>query len=77
MEMEKKLELLNTPIELRVLLNELRIMLNCFRDSEYQMALDDEPDLDADGLAFKESWKRNIRKSDEELDSIIDETTGA
>lgn len=51
MEMEKKLELLNTPIELRVLLNELRSMLNCFRAIEYQMAL--------------------------ELDSIINETTGA
>ena len=52
-EMLRRLELLDTRVQLDLSLNELRIILNCFRAVEYQMKVDAEPYLDADGFALK------------------------
>ena len=51
--MLRRLELLDTRVQLDLSLDELRIILNCFRAVEYQMKIDDEPYLDADGFALK------------------------
>lgn len=58
---ERKLDLLNTRFELNLSLNDLRIILNCFRGIEYQMEIDDEPYLDKDGIALKERLEEQYR----------------
>jgi hypothetical protein len=53
MERESKLELLDSRIRLNLSLNDLRIIIGGLRAIEYQMKIDDEPYLDANGLALK------------------------
>jgi hypothetical protein len=57
MKAEEKLELLDTRIKLNLSLNDLRLIVNCFRAIEYQMKLDDEPYLDEEGLYLAERLK--------------------
>ncbi len=52
------LEVLNSPVHLEIRLDELRMILNCFRAVEYQMAMDDEPYLDDDALDLKRRLER-------------------
>ena len=55
------LDLLDTRCNLNLSLDDLRIILNCFRGIEYQMQIDDEPYLDADGLALKSSLEKKYK----------------
>ncbi len=46
-------EALSTPVHMDVNLDDLRIILNCFRAMEYQMKIDDEQYLDRDAMDLK------------------------
>ena len=50
---EKKLAILSRPLKLDLSINDLRIIVGCFRAVAYQMKVDDEPYLDCEGLALK------------------------
>ncbi len=49
----RRLQLLRQPLRLDLQLNDLRIIVNCFRAIAYQMEIDGEEYLDRDGLALK------------------------
>ena len=57
LQLDEKLELLETRLKLNMSLNDLRLIVNCFRAIEYQMKLDDEPYLDDEGMALSERLK--------------------
>ena len=57
LQLDEKLELLETRLKLNLSLNDLRLIVNCFRAIEYQMKLDDEPYLDEEGEALSERLK--------------------
>ena len=57
LQLDEKLELLETRLKLNMSLNDLRLIVNCFRAIEYQMKLDDEPYLDEEGMALSERLK--------------------
>ena len=61
--MWKGLELLDTRVNLDLSLDDLRMVLNCFRAVEYQMKLDDEPYLDSDAFALKKRLENEYRLS--------------
>ena len=61
--MWKGLELLDTKVNLDFSVDDLRMILNCFRAVEYQMKLDDEPYLDADAFARKNRLENEYRSS--------------
>jgi hypothetical protein len=50
---EKKLEILKKQTSLDLSLNDLRIIVGCFRAVAYQAKRDDEPYLDPDALELK------------------------
>ena len=58
---EEILDLLDTRCKLNLSLDDLRIILNCFRGIEYQMQIDDESYLDGDGFALKSRLEKNYR----------------
>jgi hypothetical protein len=49
-EYAKKLEILRKPLLLGICINDLRIMVGCFKAVAYLMKTDDEPYLDVDAL---------------------------
>jgi len=53
-EVDTKPDLLDTKIKLNLSLNDLRLIVNCFRAIDYHGKLDDEPYLDEDGIALKD-----------------------
>jgi hypothetical protein len=55
---EKKLEILRKPLKLDLSVNDLRIMVGCFRAVAYLMQMDDEPYLNADALELQEKLER-------------------
>jgi len=61
------LDLLDTRCKLNLSLDDLRIMLNCFRGIEYQMQVDDELYLDKDGLALKSRLEKKYKDKLHEL----------
>ena len=67
---EQNLILLDTGCELDLSLNDLRIIVNCFRGIEYQMQIDDEAYLDRDGFALKSRLEKKYRDKLRELDMI-------
>ncbi len=64
------LEILHAPVHLELRLDELRMILNCFRAVEYQMAMDDEPYLDDDALDLKRRLERAYLKLVNELRTV-------
>jgi hypothetical protein len=54
LEAEKKLEILKKPVRLDLSMNDLRILVGCFRAVAYFMKLDDEPYLDTDALDLQQ-----------------------
>jgi hypothetical protein len=50
---EKKLEILKKKTSLDLSLNELRMIIGCFRAVAYQAKIDDEPYLDLEALELK------------------------
>ncbi len=63
MEADRKLDLLDTRVKLNISINDLRIVVNSFRALAYQMELEDEPYLDADGLRLKERLESTYKAS--------------
>jgi hypothetical protein len=57
-ESEKKLEILSMPLRLDLSLNDLRIMIGCFRAVSYLMNIDDEPYLDSDAIELQKKLER-------------------
>lgn len=57
-ESEKKLEILSKPLQLALSVNDLRILVGCFRAVAYLMKMDDEPYLDADALELQQKLER-------------------
>jgi hypothetical protein len=49
----KDLEILKKRTRLELSVNDVRIIVGCFRAVAYQSEIDDEPYLDPDGLALK------------------------
>ena len=64
---EEILDLLDTRCKLNLSLDDLRIILNCFRGIEYQMQIDNEPYLDGDGFTLKSRLEKNYRDKLREL----------
>jgi hypothetical protein len=50
---EMPLGVLDTPVTLGLKLNDLRIIVSCFRAVSYRMEQDDEPYLDSEAFALK------------------------
>jgi hypothetical protein len=57
-ESEEKLEMLNRHLQLDLSVNDLRIMVGCFKAVAYLMKMDDEPYLDADALELQKKLER-------------------
>jgi hypothetical protein len=55
---EKKVEILRKPLQLDLRLNDLRIMVGCFKAVAYLMKIDDQPYLDADALQLQKKLER-------------------
>ena len=65
---EKKLDILRNRRRLHLSLNDIRIIVGCFRAVAYQGEIDGEDYLDADGLELKERLEAIYRKSLNELE---------
>jgi len=61
--LEKKLDILKTGKPLDLSLNDIRIIVGCFRAVAYQEELDGEQYLDADALALKARLESVYRTS--------------
>ncbi len=68
---ERRLDLLDTRLQLNLSLDDLRIILNCFRGIEYQMEIDDEPYLDEDGIVLKDRLEDKYRAILAELGILV------
>jgi hypothetical protein len=66
-ETEGRLNLLDGRVTMNLSLNDLRLVVGCFRALAYQMSLDDEPYLDADGLVLKQRLEESYRAALEEV----------
>lgn len=53
LDLEKKLEILKKRARLDISLNDIRIIVGCFKAVAYQAEIDDEPYLDPDALELK------------------------
>jgi hypothetical protein len=60
-ETERRLDLLDSRLEMNLSLNDLRILVGNFRALEYQMGLEDTDYLDADGLGLKHKLEEAYR----------------
>lgn len=56
------LGMLTKPVHLDLSLNDLRIIVGCFRAVAYQAKVDDEPYLDPDAVALKTRLELQYRK---------------
>jgi hypothetical protein len=48
------MDILNTPVSQTLCLNDLRIIVGCFKAVAYQASIDDESYLDADAIVLME-----------------------
>ena len=56
------LEMLTRSIQLHLGLNDLRIIVGCFRAMAYQAEIDDEPYLDSDATELKQRLEQRYRE---------------
>ena len=63
LDLEKKLDVLKTGKTLHLSLNDIRIIVGCFRAVAYQEEIDGEQYLDADALALKARLESVYRRS--------------
>jgi hypothetical protein len=56
------LGMLTEPVHLNLSLNDLRMIVGCFRAVVYQATVDDEPYLDPDAIALKRRLELQYRK---------------
>jgi hypothetical protein len=61
-EPEEKLEILHRTLLLDLRMNELRIMVGCFKAVSYLMEIDDEPYLDADALELQKKLEQKYSR---------------
>jgi len=59
----ENLRILREPVRLDLSVNELRLMVGCFRAVAYFMRLDDEPYLDLDALELKKKLEQKYENS--------------
>jgi len=60
---ERKLDLLDARVKLNISINDLRLVVNCFRALEYQMKVDNEAYLDAEALSLKQRLEGTYKTS--------------
>ena len=60
---ERKLDLLDARVKLNISINDLRIVVNCFRALEYQMKVDNEAYLDSESLSLKQRLEGTYKTS--------------
>ena len=60
---ERKLDLLVARVKLNMSINDLRLVVNCFRAMEYQMKVDDEAYLDTEALSLKQRLEGTYKTS--------------
>ena len=60
-ETERRLDLLDSRLDMNLSLNDLRILVGNFRALEFQMGLEDADYLDADGLGLKHRLEEAYR----------------
>ena len=60
---ERKLDLLDARVKLNMSINDLRLVVNCFRALEYQMKVYDEAYLDAEALSLKQRLEGTYKTS--------------
>jgi hypothetical protein len=60
---ERKLDLLDARVKLNISINDLRIVVNCFRALEYQMKVDNEAYLDSEALSLKQRLEGTYKTS--------------
>lgn len=60
---ERKLDLLDARVKLNMSINDLRIVVNCFRALEYQMKVDNEAYLDSESLSLKQRLEGTYKTS--------------
>jgi hypothetical protein len=59
----RKLDLLDTRVKLNISMNDLRLVVNCFKALEYQGKVDDEAYLDCEALSLKQRLEGTYKTS--------------
>ena len=62
-ETDRRLEMLDSRLEMNLSLNDLRILVGCFRGLEYETGMDAASYLDADGLGLKRRLEQAYRSA--------------
>ena len=70
------LEILTRPIQLDLSLNDLRIIVGCFKAIAYQAEVDDEPYLDPDATGLKQGLEQQYRELLKEAEADPDDPRG-
>ena len=60
---DRKLDLLDTRVKLNMSLNDLRLVVNCFKALEYQAKIDNESYLDNEALWLKQRLEGTYKTS--------------
>ena len=60
---ERKLDLLDARVKLNMSINDLRLVVNCFRALDYQGKVDNEAYLDGDALSLKQRLESTYKTS--------------
>ena len=60
---ERRLDLLDTRVRLNISINDLRIVLNCFRALDYLGRSEDEPYLDREASSLKQRLESSYKVS--------------
>jgi len=60
---ERKLDLLDARVKLNMSINDLRLVVNCFRALDYQSKVDNETYLDGDALSLKQRLEGTYKTS--------------
>jgi hypothetical protein len=60
---DRKLDLLDTRVKLNISLNDLRLVVNCFKALEYQGKVDNESYLGNEGLWLKQRLEGTYKTS--------------
>ena len=60
---DRRLDLLDTRVKLNISLNDLRMVVNCFKALEYQGKVDNEPYLNNEALWLKQRLEGTYKTS--------------
>jgi len=59
----RKLDLLDTRVKLNISMNDLRLVVNCFKALEYQGKVDNEPYLNGEAASLKQRLEGTYKTS--------------